>query len=65
MMAAAMGGILLAKLLERRRLLVLAQPIMNSAMTIPLACAAGTLLTQTKTDSSLVMLMAGGVVLGA
>ncbi len=63
MMGAALGGILLAKLLERRELTVLGQPLMNTAMTIPLAGAAGTLFSQTKSDSALVMLMAGMVYL--
>ena len=63
LMAVALGGILLAKLLERRELTVLGQPLMNTAMAIPLAGAAGTFFSQTKSDSALVMLMAGIVYL--
>ena len=52
LMVTAIGGLVLAKLLEHGQLTVLGQPLMNLAMAIPLAGAAGTLLTSTKTDAA-------------
>lgn len=61
LMGVSIGGLMLAKLLERRELNVLGQPLLNLAMTIPLAGVAGTMWGTTKTDPSLVIFAAGAV----
>jgi hypothetical protein len=57
------GGILFSRVLERRKLEVLAEPLLNTSMVVPLIGAAGAILSATRVDASWVMVLAGMVYL--
>ena len=58
-MILAFGGVGVAHLLKKRELQVLAQPIFNTGVLIPIVTAAGFWAVDSRADAALVMLLAG------
>ncbi len=64
MIGLAFGGVGVAHLLQQRQLLVLAQPLFNTAIVLPILVSIGVFAAgETKADSSLVLLGAGSIYL--
>jgi hypothetical protein len=58
-MAVCFGGVGVSRLLERRNLKVLAQPLFNTAATIPVLTAIASFALSSKADGATLMLLAG------